>query len=93
MGRQELEIILGDQHISYTCTKLGSVLQVQQSKDPEGLRIFYYLVQVRPAGRGCRLDRPCVKVHGWAKVWVPPLLAARWRLIELLTLTLALPCS
>ena len=23
-------------------------MQVQQSKDPEGLRAFYYLVQVRP---------------------------------------------
>lgn len=46
VGRQELEVIVGDEHTSYTCTKLGSVLQVQQSKDPEGLRIFYYLVQV-----------------------------------------------
>lgn len=45
VGRQELEVILGGEHVSFTCTKLGSVLQVQQSKDPEGLRIFYYLVQ------------------------------------------------
>ncbi|GIL59070.1 hypothetical protein Vafri_14028 [Volvox africanus] len=45
VGRQELEIVLGGQHISFTCTKLGSVLQVQNSKDPDGLRIFYYLVQ------------------------------------------------
>ncbi|KAG2439735.1 hypothetical protein HYH02_010612 [Chlamydomonas schloesseri] len=45
VGRQELEVILGGQHISFTCTKLGSVLQVQNSKDPDGLRIFYYLVQ------------------------------------------------
>mmetsp|Transcript_11182 Transcript_11182/g.24081 ORF Transcript_11182/g.24081 Transcript_11182/m.24081 type:complete len:149 (+) Transcript_11182:111-557(+) len=45
VGRQELEVIVGNEHISFTCTKLGSVLQVQQSKDPEGLRIFYYLVQ------------------------------------------------
>lgn len=48
VGRQELEVIVGNDHVSYTCTKLGSVLQVQQSKDPEGLRIFYYLVQVSP---------------------------------------------
>ena len=46
-GRQELEIILGEAHISFTTTKLGSLMQVQQSKDPDGLRIFYYLVQVR----------------------------------------------
>ena len=48
IGRQELEIILGDQHISFTTTKLGSLAQVTQSKDPEGLKLFYYLVQVQP---------------------------------------------
>jgi protein mago nashi len=47
VGRQELEVIVGGEHVSFTCTKLGSVLQVQQSKDPEGLRTFYYLVQAR----------------------------------------------
>jgi hypothetical protein len=46
VGRQELEIILGEAHISFTTTKLGSLMQVQGSKDPDGLRIFYYLVQV-----------------------------------------------
>jgi len=45
VGRSELEIIVGDSHVSFTCTKLGSVLEVQQSKDPEGLKIFYYLIQ------------------------------------------------
>jgi protein mago nashi len=28
VGKQELEVILNGQHISFTCTKLGSVLQV-----------------------------------------------------------------
>jgi|LauGreSuBDMM15SN_2_FD.fasta_scaffold158005_1 hypothetical protein len=57
VGRQELEVIIGSEHTSFTCTKLGSVLQVQQSKDPDGLKTFYYLVQVsgadvyRPLGR------------------------------------------
>lgn len=46
VGRQELEVIIGDEHISFATTKLGSLLQVQQSDDPEGLRVFYYLVQV-----------------------------------------------
>ena len=46
VGRQELEVVLGDQHISFCTTKLGSLMQVQQSKDPDGLRVFYYLVQV-----------------------------------------------
>lgn len=45
VGRQELEIMLGGEHISFATTKLGSLLQVQSSSDPEGLRVFYYLVQ------------------------------------------------
>lgn len=45
IGRQELEVVLGNEHISFATTKIGSLLEVQQSKDPEGLRIFYYLVQ------------------------------------------------
>ena len=44
-GTQELEIVLGDDHISLTTAKIGSLLDVQSSKDPEGLRVFYYLVQ------------------------------------------------
>jgi protein mago nashi len=45
VGKQELEVRLGSEHICFNTTKLGSVLQVQQSKDPDGLRAFYYLVQ------------------------------------------------
>jgi len=61
-GRQELEIRLGNEHISfevrshisafwYRCTnaqqtaKIGSLVDVNESEDPEGLRVFYYLVQ------------------------------------------------
>ena len=44
-GRQEFEVVLGDTHISFATAKIGSLLDVQESKDPEGLRIFYYLVQ------------------------------------------------
>ena len=50
VGRQELEVVLGNEHISFCTTKLGSLMQVQQSKDPDGLRVFYYLVQVCSAG-------------------------------------------
>lgn len=42
---QELEIVIGDEHISFTTSKTGSLVDVNQSKDPEGLRGFYYLVQ------------------------------------------------
>lgn len=52
VGRQELEIVMGNEHISFTTSKIGSLVDVQSSKDPEGLRIFYYLVQVR-------LSLPC----------------------------------
>ena len=49
VGRQELEIVMGNEHISFTTSKIGSLVDVQTSKDPEGLRIFYYLVQVMPS--------------------------------------------
>ncbi|XP_062920302.1 protein mago nashi homolog isoform X1 [Mobula hypostoma] len=42
---RELEIVIGDEHISFTTSKIGSLIDVNQSKDPEGLRVFYYLVQ------------------------------------------------
>nr|CAD7202716.1 unnamed protein product [Timema douglasi]CAD7568635.1 unnamed protein product [Timema californicum] len=45
VGRQELEIVIGDEHISFTTSKTGSLVDVNQSRDPEGLRCFYYLVQ------------------------------------------------
>jgi len=45
IGKQELEIVHGEEHISFTTSKIGSLLDVQESQDPEGLRIFYYLVQ------------------------------------------------
>lgn len=44
-GRQELEIRMGNEHISFETAKIGSLVDVQESSDPEGLRVFYYLVQ------------------------------------------------
>lgn len=65
-GRQELEIRLGNEHISFEVSrpeplpveqtvrvlippiqtaKIGSINDVTESADPEGLRVFYYLVQ------------------------------------------------
>ena len=46
VGRRELEIVIGDEHISFTTSKIGSLVDVNQSRDPDGLRCFYYLVQV-----------------------------------------------
>ncbi|KAJ3355248.1 Protein mago nashi 2 [Entophlyctis luteolus] len=45
VGRQELEIVLGNEHISFTTSKIGSLIDVNESKDPEGLKVFYYLIQ------------------------------------------------
>ncbi|KAG9242619.1 mago nashi [Calycina marina] len=44
-GRQELEIRLGNDYISFETAKIGSLVDVTGSQDPEGLRVFYYLVQ------------------------------------------------
>ncbi|KAJ3055163.1 Protein mago nashi 2 [Rhizophlyctis rosea] len=45
VGRQELEVVLGNEHISFTTAKIGSLVDVQDSNDSEGLRVFYYLIQ------------------------------------------------
>ena len=44
-GRQELEIKIGDDHICFVTSKIGSFIDVQESNDPEGMRVLYYLVQ------------------------------------------------
>lgn len=44
-GKQELEIVLDDKHISFCTTKFGSFMDVKNSKDPTGLSVFYYLIQ------------------------------------------------
>ena len=62
VGRQELEIVMGNEHISFTTAKIGSLLDVQTSKDPEGLRIFYYLVQVRES-EGFGVNDPFVLIQ------------------------------
>merc|ERR1712032_5480 len=43
-SRQELEVVCGMQHIAFATSKLGSLSDVQASKDPEGLGVFYHLV-------------------------------------------------
>ena len=37
--------MLGTQHTHFVTAKIGSLLDVQDSTDPEGMRLFYYLVQ------------------------------------------------
>lgn len=45
VGRQELEVVMGGEHISFSTSKLGSLGSVAGTEDPEGLKVFYYLVQ------------------------------------------------
>jgi len=45
VGRQELEIVCGNEHISFVTSKIGSLVDVEESNDSEGLKIFYFLVQ------------------------------------------------
>ncbi|KAI9302452.1 Mago nashi protein, partial [Cunninghamella echinulata] len=45
VGSQELEVRVGNDHISFETSKLGSLAEVQQTQDPDGLRTFYYLIQ------------------------------------------------
>ncbi|KAK0187033.1 Mago nashi protein [Armillaria mellea] len=61
VGKQELEIRVGNDHIAFEVSwcgffviladvpgqtaKIGSLVDIQDSEDPEGLRVFYYLVQ------------------------------------------------
>ncbi len=45
MGRQEIEVKDGAEHVAFTCAKIGSMLDISDSEDPEGLKALYYLVQ------------------------------------------------
>ena len=48
VGRQELEVILDGEHVSFTCSKIGSlneILATEGTGDPETLQTFYYLAQ------------------------------------------------
>lgn len=38
IGRQELEIVCGNEHVSFVAAKIGSMLDVRASRDPEGAR-------------------------------------------------------
>jgi len=43
--RQELEIKIGNEHIAFTCAEIMSLADVQNSPDPKGLTVLYYLTQ------------------------------------------------
>ena len=43
---KELEIVIGDEHISFTTSKIGSLVDVNQSRDPDGLRYIYLHIRI-----------------------------------------------
>lgn len=44
-GKQELEVFLDGEHVSFATHQLGSLQDVERSSDPVGLGKFYYLMQ------------------------------------------------
>lgn len=44
VGRQELEIVMGDEHISFSTSKIGSLVDVNQSKYENHLFFSLYFV-------------------------------------------------
>lgn len=44
-GEQELEIVLDNYHISFNTCKILTFSETQKSKDPDGLKKLFYLVQ------------------------------------------------
>ncbi|GAB7366054.1 hypothetical protein MBLNU230_g7623t1 [Neophaeotheca triangularis] len=42
-GRSELEIRMGNQHISFETAKISTMAEINDSADPEGLKVFHYL--------------------------------------------------
>ncbi|KAJ9091306.1 hypothetical protein QFC21_007261 [Naganishia friedmannii] len=55
VGKQELEIRIGNEHISFETAKIGSLNDIQDSQDPDGLRVFYYLIQDLKASSAARV--------------------------------------
>lgn len=44
-GKQEIEVRLGSEHISFETAKIGASHEIEDTEDPEGLKVLYYLVQ------------------------------------------------
>ena len=45
IGKQELVVRVGTREVSLQTSKIGSYAEVQKTKDPSGLTVFFYLVQ------------------------------------------------
>ena len=45
IGKQEFIVRIGNKHISFNTSKIGSYAEITKSNDPKGYEIFFYLVQ------------------------------------------------
>lgn len=55
---------LGQDHISFETAKIGSLVDIQDSEDPEGLRVMYYLVQdLKVSSRSFESERERLKAN------------------------------
>ena len=45
MGRQELEIRVGDDRKFFSTSKFGTIAEVKKCDDPSGLEVFWYFIQ------------------------------------------------
>ncbi|XXQ34311.1 Mago nashi protein [Plasmodiophora brassicae] len=45
VGSQQLEIVMGNDHISFETAKIGALMDVEKCSDPEGFKALYFLVQ------------------------------------------------
>ncbi|KAK2198199.1 bifunctional Mago nashi protein/Mago nashi superfamily [Babesia duncani] len=45
IGKQEFEVKIDGRHHTLVTSKIGSLSEIQSSNDPNGLRVFYYLIQ------------------------------------------------
>ena len=44
-GKQELDIRIDGTSYKFSCAKIGSLVELKDSADPDGLGVLYYLVQ------------------------------------------------
>jgi protein mago nashi len=45
IGKQELCVRIGEREITFKTSKISCSAEVQKAEDPEGLNVFFYLVQ------------------------------------------------
>ncbi|KAG5374541.1 hypothetical protein IGI04_039137 [Brassica rapa subsp. trilocularis] len=73
VGRQELEIVMGNEHISFATSKIGSLVDVQSSDDPEGLEMSCFFAHLSALQDQAYLEKEISRVawitkRNWASL-------------------------